>query len=286
MKKEISPCTQGDAEYIAETLRESNNALIPSVTEEDYILLKAVDGKTLLGGCIVLIDRWGVADLDILWVDENYRRQGIGSALISEAERMARGKGCSAITLGTFDFQARELYEKHGFTLCGKMENCPKGHEHYDMIKYLDTPFQKYNPCVVCTYPIVPADGEEAEMIEDALSRYNHSQVPYAHDFESFERKITDADGKLLAGCLAGLIGWNNAFLDAVLVEEAYRGQKIGSELLGEIERELQQKGAFMVIAEAFDKQAEFFLKNGYSVYGKFENCPKGHCRYKLEKRF
>lgn len=286
MKYELLPCTGEDIEFITNQISECNNAAAAPEVEEDYILLKVEDDNKLIGGCIVAIDRWNVADLDILWVDENYRRQGIGSAVISEAERIAREKGCHTITLGTFDFQARPLYEKHGFTVCGTLDNCPKGHDHYDMIKYLDKPFEKYIPSKASDCEIKPASEEEAEIIDDNLCEYNNSQVPYEHDFVSFEKKILNADGKLIAGCLAGLIGWNNAFIDAIWVDENYRGQKIGSDLLYEIERELKEKGAYMIIADALDQNADFYLKNGYTLYGKLEDCPKDHTTYKLQKRF
>ena len=48
-------------------------------------------------------------------MDESYRHHGQGSILIRAAETAARGKGCCYLCLGTADYMARPLYEKHGF---------------------------------------------------------------------------------------------------------------------------------------------------------------------------
>ncbi|MBR2810846.1 MAG: GNAT family N-acetyltransferase [Solobacterium sp.] len=120
------------------------------------MLLKITDDAgNLIGGCIVEIDRWKTAALDTLRVDEKNRRQGLGSALIREAERAAGEKGCHVMLPGTFDFQARPLYEKHGYELCSTFSDFPRGHKLYDFLKRLDHPAKGYVPSV--EYEIRPA---------------------------------------------------------------------------------------------------------------------------------
>ena len=287
MNYEIIPCAEGDADYIEEKINEISDLFAPPEegAEDDYVLLKVTDDDgNIIGGCIALIDSRKIGDLDILWVDEKYRRQGIGSALIREAERGIREKGGYLMTLGTFDFQARPLYEKHGYTVCGFLEDCPRGHEHYDMVKRLDIPSEEYVPSKICVYDIKAASEEEAGVIEDGLVAYNDSQVPYEHEYKRIERKIVDEEGNLIAGCSAGIIGWNNSLLDTIWVDEPLRGQGIGSYLLRELEKELKDKGAYNVLLSATDWQADFFRKNGYTEYGKVEDCPKGYNEYQLQK--
>lgn len=75
--------------------------------------------------------------IDSLCIDENYRGIGLGSKLLAEIEKTAKDKGCYLIHLDTFDFQAKEFYEKHGYKLFGVLENCPKEHCRYYLKKEL-----------------------------------------------------------------------------------------------------------------------------------------------------
>lgn len=54
-------------------------------------------------------------EIDYLWVSETLRGQDIGTALIKEAENVARKRGCLSAFLFTFDFQAPGFYEKLGY---------------------------------------------------------------------------------------------------------------------------------------------------------------------------
>ncbi len=51
----------------------------------------------------------------LLWVAAPYRSQRNGSHLLSEAESVAREKGCRGAYLDTFTFQAPRFYERHGY---------------------------------------------------------------------------------------------------------------------------------------------------------------------------
>lgn len=77
-------------------------------------------------------------EVDILWVDENYRGQGYGSRLLIEVEKIAKDKGCTFIKLNTFSFQAPDFYKKHGYKVIAAIDNAPKGHKHYYLIKELN----------------------------------------------------------------------------------------------------------------------------------------------------
>ena len=136
-------------------------------------------------------------------------------------------------------------------------------------------------------YNIVPITNGDDEFIEDKLVEYNLSMEPATQGklFESISRKIVDEEGNIIAGCLAIMYCWNVVAIDIIWVDEQYRGQGLGSILLGEVEREAMEKGCHLVHLDTFDFQAkEFYEKNGYSVFGILEDCPKGHIRYYLKK--
>lgn len=51
--------------------------------------------------------------MDILWVDEKYRKMGIGSKLLEAAEEEAVRRGCHSGHVDTMSWQAPEFYKKH-----------------------------------------------------------------------------------------------------------------------------------------------------------------------------
>lgn len=67
----------------------------------------------------------------VLWVDEAYRRTGIGRELISRAEDEARNRGYRYARLASSDYQAPVFYRKVGYIEFGKLANCPSGDTAY-----------------------------------------------------------------------------------------------------------------------------------------------------------
>ena len=94
-----------------------------------------------------------------------------------------------------------------------------------------------------------------------------------------------DENRRIIAGFAGGVDGWNGTDIDALWVEEEYRDQGIGSQLLAELEREVKENGVDVMFIEAFDWNVGFFKKNGYErVTGMLEDYPKGHVMYCMEK--
>lgn len=289
MEHRIIPCAEGDDAFIADKLSAITDSKIDfeDVIKDELVVFKVADGDgNIIAGCNLVIDCWRAADLDILWVEEKHRKQGIGSALIREALRAARIRGCHFMTLGTFDFQARPLYEKYGFAVCGIIEDCPtKGHTHYDMIKRLDDSSDERVTAAPCAFEIQSGDEDDAEYIDDKLVEYNWSQVPAAHDFEGIGRKIEGDRGEPAAAGFAGVNFWNIAFVEMLWVDELRRNQGMGSRLLLDIEREAKKTGAGIVMIDARGWNVDFFKKLGYTVYCTLEDYPTGYSKYKLSKR-
>ena len=96
-----------------------------------------VETKKLVGGLISYID-WGQwLYIDTVWVDTNYRKQGIGQYLVTSAEQQAQNKGIERVRLYTFDFQALPFYQKLGYTIYGELADFPEGHTAYYLKKIL-----------------------------------------------------------------------------------------------------------------------------------------------------
>ena len=92
---------------------------------------------TVVGG-ILGHTRWRWLYIAKLWVDESARGQGLGTKLMAAAEHLARSRGCTDVSLDTFDYQARPFYEKLGYELFGTLEGYPPGGRQYYLRKRLD----------------------------------------------------------------------------------------------------------------------------------------------------
>ena len=287
MKYEIIPCSEDDGEFIEERANDAFNAMArPEEDAEEEFVYKVTDENgDLLGGCVLSVDGLRTASIYDLWVEEAYRRQGIASALMREAERKAKELGCYLAMIGTFDFQARPFYENRGYTVNDTMSGVPKGHEHYFMTKRLDRTGTEHDPSDACRYGIVPGGEEDAELLSERLRRHDEAFAPREHEYVCIGKKVTDASGRIVAGLVGGVDGWNGTDIDALWVDEPYRGQGIGARLLREYEREAKENGAAAVYIEAYDWNVGFFRKNGYEkVTGMLEDYPKGHTMYCMEK--
>ncbi|MCQ2613950.1 MAG: GNAT family N-acetyltransferase [Treponemataceae bacterium] len=93
------------------------------------------DGNVIAG--ILGGTYWGWMHLDILWVDEKYRKMGIGSKLLKAAEEEAVCRGCHSVHVDTMSWQAPEFYKKHGYRIIGELENIPNGNKKYHLVKEL-----------------------------------------------------------------------------------------------------------------------------------------------------
>jgi len=78
----------------------------------------AYDDKNNIIAAISGFDNFGPAEIGGLWVDEKFRNQGYGKALVNKAEEWAKQKGCKAITVFTVkDWPACAWYQKLGFII-------------------------------------------------------------------------------------------------------------------------------------------------------------------------
>lgn len=137
---EIINCVDTDADYICDKLVEYNLSRVPKTQETDFVnIYKKIvnDEGEIIAGCLAKMYCWNVIYVDILWIDEAYRKQGLGSKLLKEIERIAVEEDCTLIHLDTFDFQAKDFYIKHGYEVFGVLEDCPKEHCRYYLKKKL-----------------------------------------------------------------------------------------------------------------------------------------------------
>ena len=95
------------------------------------------DGK-LVAGLDACVTTFKIMYVSTVFVEEAYRRRGIGARLMREMERRAAAMGVNTIRLDTFDWQGREFYEALGYEMAGHYENAEDGYSEYFFLKRLD----------------------------------------------------------------------------------------------------------------------------------------------------
>lgn len=97
-------------------------------------IARADDTRAVVGGLLGELD-WGWLYVRHLWVEEAWRRCGVGSALLAAAEAAARARGIDGAYLHTSDFQAPGFYRRHGYVEFGRLADFPPGFTLYFLKK-------------------------------------------------------------------------------------------------------------------------------------------------------
>lgn len=138
----INESTEEEAKSVLKGLIEYNSSKVSLLQEPPFITINRVIKKpnadgNVLAGINSKLNGWKCLHIEILWVEEEFRRCGYGTVLLNEVERAAKNLGSSLIRLETYDFQAKDFYLKHGFEIFGVLDNCPNGHKFYFLKKQI-----------------------------------------------------------------------------------------------------------------------------------------------------
>ena len=123
---------------IAPSLEETRTSLIKDM-ERNVIRLIALDGSKVVGWCQIKPGSWeGYTHMGWLQmgVHKDYRGQGIGIALLSQALEEARIRGLERVELDVYasNLTAIHLYEKYKFEVEGRKKRARKLDGVYDDI--------------------------------------------------------------------------------------------------------------------------------------------------------
>jgi len=86
----------------------------PSGHRNIAVILRDLDtGEAISGVWGIILYGW--LFIELVYVVESDRRQGLGSRLLAVVENAAREQGCVGSWLSTYAFQAPGFYEKNGY---------------------------------------------------------------------------------------------------------------------------------------------------------------------------
>ena len=128
--------SEAETDYIREALNQFNCAHVGDDGHTPLHLIEYDADGNIIGG-LLGGTYWGWMYIDILWVREDHRRQGIGSRLLTEAEKEAVRRGCHHVHVDTMSWQAPAFYQKHGYEVIGVLPDIPLGNQKYLLMKAL-----------------------------------------------------------------------------------------------------------------------------------------------------
>lgn len=128
--------SESEIEFVNNGLARFNDAKVGPDNHELLNIVEYDDSGNVIGG-ILGGTYWGWMHIDILWVDEKFRKQGIGSKLLQAAEDEARRRGAHSVHVDTMSWQAPDFYKKHGYKIISELNDIPKGNKKYHLIKQL-----------------------------------------------------------------------------------------------------------------------------------------------------
>jgi len=134
MEYSILKADPGELKELDQAITDFNIKIAPELPRAeihrlDFAVKNAM--RQLLGGIQSYRVNWGILHVELIYVYDDYRNQRIATALLNHVEKIAKDHECHLSHLDTFDFQAKDFYLKHGYSIFGVLENAPKGHSRY-----------------------------------------------------------------------------------------------------------------------------------------------------------
>jgi GNAT superfamily N-acetyltransferase len=126
-----------DIRYVVGKLEAFNDAHTPAPFERREIRLFVRDDAGAIQAGLLGALSMHCLVIQIIWVEEALRGQGIGKELIESAVGIARKEGARQAIVETTTFQAPDFYQKLGFSVICEITDCPLGASSLLMQKWL-----------------------------------------------------------------------------------------------------------------------------------------------------
>jgi len=122
--------------FLADRIYEFNAKATGYFDAESFAAVQKDQSGAILAG--VSGYTWGgVCFVSYLWVAEEHRGNGTGSALLRTAEQHAKDKGCMVALLSTHSFQSPNFYARMGYEYQASVKDHPVGHSNVFYAKRL-----------------------------------------------------------------------------------------------------------------------------------------------------
>ena len=118
------------AQEIGDLIRAYNRSKREEATSEPLNLYVEDEKGNLMAGLVAeTFGNW--FEIEYLFVKEELRGQGIGSKLLQQAEREAKNRNCRFAFVNTYQFQAPDFYQRHGYKEVFTLQDYPYTGQRY-----------------------------------------------------------------------------------------------------------------------------------------------------------
>ena len=114
-----------------------NERVVGNAEGQGFALLITPQSSDDIAGGLWGLSLWGAFYIGLTFVPEELRGTGVGSDLMQRAVREAISRDCQTMWVDTYEFQAREFYERHGFKTFGQIDGPAPMFPRYFMKKEL-----------------------------------------------------------------------------------------------------------------------------------------------------
>ncbi|MFX1535385.1 MAG: GNAT family N-acetyltransferase [Promethearchaeota archaeon] len=258
----------------------------------DISLVLKDDNGNIVGGVITSM-LTGIMHLETLWVDERYRGRGYGRDLVLQAERIGREKGYPASQTWTFSFQAPRFYQSIGYKVLGIFDGYTDGITEYILLKKFEsneqTPYETNEPNRDGFTISEDKSEDSMKILHEGLHKYvtKHVGELRKKNPEIKIKLVIKNESNQVIGGIQAYTTLKTVHIVCLWIDEKYRNQGYGRELLTSAERIATENGCISGLVNALSFQSpEFFQKYGYKIFGVSDGYSDSIKEYFLIKRF
>ena len=125
---------------------------------------------------------------------------------------------------------------------------------------------------------------EDFRVIENGLNHYNDDMTGF-NDRQPLSVIVRDSNTGNALGGITGRSSLGLLFIDLVWLAPELRSQGLGKELLSRFESEGKKRGCVAAVLYTISFQApDFYIKNGWEVFGEVSCKPEGTSRIFMKK--
>jgi GNAT superfamily N-acetyltransferase len=287
----------GEMEHLSEAVENHKRSQTQGEYDQPGVEIKLFlkDAQGGVHGGVIACTVFREMHLDVLWVEDRYRRHGYGSQLVLGAEKIGAAAGCITAQTWTFSFQGPEFYPTIGYEPIGIYDGYPFGvTEHVFMKKKepgladnsMDYSKGSIQPDEAGLFLTTHASEADEKILHEGLQRHVKNHVGDEDKTSTIKLVVKNADGELAGG----LFAWTtlrNLIFETIWIEEKHRQKGLGRRLMVEMERIAIARGCIASQASTFSFQAPaFFERMGYSILGTSNGYPQGCKEFYLIKKY